>query len=156
MEGVYMQNRFARILSSALVLLVVASGIFAAPAGKTLYDRLGKKKGITAVVDDFVGRCAGDTRIAAFFKPDVADPARLKKFKDNLVAQICQASGGPCKYTGKDMKTAHAGMGISTADFNALVEDLVAALNKFKVADADQKALLGVLGPMKSDIVEKP
>jgi hemoglobin len=151
-----MQNRFARILSSALVLLVVASGIFAAPAGKTLYDRLGKKKGITAVVDDFVGRCATDARIKAFFKPDLDDPARLKKFKGNLVDQICQASGGPCKYTGKDMKTAHAGMGISSADFGALVEDLVAALDKAKVAEADKQTLLGVLGPMKSDIVEKP
>jgi hemoglobin len=156
MEEVKMHNRVTRILSTALLMLVVASCSFAAPKEKTLYDRLGKKKGITGVVDDFVGRAAGDTRIAAFFKPDVADPARLKKFKGNLVDQICQASGGPCKYTGKDMKTAHAGMGISSADFDALVEDLVAALNKAKVADADQKILLGVLGPMKSDIVEKP
>ena len=54
------------------------------------------------------------------------------------------------------MKSAHAGMGVSTADFNALVEDLVAALDKFHVAEADKNTLLGVLGPMKSDIVEKP
>ena len=53
------------------------------------------------------------------------------------------------------MKAAHAGMGISGADFNALVEDLVGALDKFKVKDADKNALLGVLGPMKGDIVEK-
>jgi hemoglobin len=151
-----MHNRITRILSSALLLLFVASCTLAAPKDKTLYDRLGGKKGITAVVDDFVGRAAGDSRIASFFKADVADPARLKKFKGNLVDQICQAAGGPCKYTGKDMKTAHAGMGISTADFTALVEDLVAALDKAKVAEADKNALLGVLGPMKSDIVEKP
>jgi hemoglobin len=156
MEGVNMHNRITRILSSALLLLFVASCTLAAPKDKTLYDRLGGKKGITAVVDDFVGRAAGDSRIASFFKADVADPARLKKFKGNLVDQICQAAGGPCKYTGKDMKTAHAGMGISTADFTALVEDLVAALDKAKVAEADKNALLGVLGPMKSDIVEKP
>jgi len=151
-----MQNRITRILSTALLLLFVASCSIAAPKDKTLYDRLGGKKAIVAVVDDFVGRVAGDARINGFFKADVADPAKLAKFKGNLVDQICQASGGPCKYKGKDMKTAHAGMGISTADFNALVEDLVAALNKFKVADADQQTLLGVLGPMKSDIVEKP
>jgi len=103
-----------------------------------------------------VGRCAGDARINGFFKATASDPKRLAKFKSNLVDQICEASGGPCKYKGKDMKTAHMGMGISTADFNALVEDLVAALDKFKVKEADKKALLGVLGPMSKDIVEKP
>lgn len=151
-----MQNRITRILSTALLLLFVASCSFAAPKEKSLYDRLGGKKAIVAVVDEFVGRAAADARINAFFKATAGDPARLATFKGNLVDQICEASGGPCKYKGKDMKSAHAGMGISTPDFNALVEDLVAALDKFKVAEADKQALLGVLGPMKSDIVEKP
>jgi hemoglobin len=122
---------------------------------KTLYERLGGKKSITAVVDDFVGRVAADSRINSFFKDTAADQKRLAKFKKNLVDQICQASGGPCKYMGKDMKTAHAGMGITSADFNALVEDLVAALDKFKVGDKEKNELLGALGPMKSDIVTK-
>jgi hemoglobin len=122
---------------------------------KSLYDRLGGKTAITAVVDEFVSRVAADTRINGFFAQTAADPARLKKFKGNLVDQICQASGGPCKYMGKDMKTAHMGMGISTGDFNALVEDLVGALDKFKVGQHEKDQLLGALGPMKSDIVEK-
>jgi hemoglobin len=122
---------------------------------KTLYERLGGKKSITAVVDEFVGKVAADTRINSFFQKTAADPKRLAKFKKNLVDQICQASGGPCKYMGKDMKSAHAGMGISSADFNALVEDLVAALDKFKVGEKEKNDLLGALGPMKSDIVEK-
>jgi len=141
---------------AAVLVLMTFSTLSVAKDKKTLYDNLGKKKGITAVVDDFVGRCAGDSRINGFFKATAADPKRLAKFKMNLVDQICQASGGPCKYTGKSMKEAHAGMGVSTADFNALVEDLVAALDKFKVAEADKNTLLGVLGPMKGDIVEKP
>ena len=82
-------------------------------------------------------------------------PSGSAKFKKNLVDQICQAGGGPCVYKGKDMKTAHAGMGISGGDFSALVEDLVAALDKFHVGDKEKNELLGVLGPMKSDIVEK-
>ncbi len=123
---------------------------------KTLYQRLGGKKAIVAVVDEFVGRVAADKRINGFFAATAADPQRLAKFKMNLVDQICMAGGGPCKYTGKDMKTAHMGMGISTADFNALVEDLTGALDKFKVGDREKGELLGVLGPMKSDIVEKP
>jgi hemoglobin len=126
-----------------------------APKEKSLYDRLGGKKAISAVVDQFVGNVAADDRINKFFSQAASDPARLASFKKKLVDQICQASGGPCKYTGKDMKTAHQGMGISEADFNALVEDLVKALDKFKVGETEKNQLLGALGPMKSDIVEK-
>jgi hemoglobin len=124
-------------------------------ADDTLYKSLGGKKAITAVVDDFVGRVAADDRINSFFKATASDPKRLATFKKNLVDQICEAAGGPCKYKGKDMKTAHAGMGIASADFDALVQDLVASLDKFMVKDGDKQALLGVLGPMKKDIVEK-
>ena len=122
---------------------------------KTLYERLGQKKAITAVVDEFVSRVAADTRINSYFAKTAADPKRLATFKMNLVNQICMASGGPCKYTGKDMKTAHAGMGITSGDFDALVQDLVAALDKFKVGEKEKGDLLGALGPMKSDIVTK-
>lgn len=122
---------------------------------KTLYERLGGKKAITAVVDEFVGRVAADTRINSFFAATAADPQRLGAFKMKLVDQICQASGGPCKYMGKDMKSAHMGMGITGPQFDALVGDLVGALDKFKVGEKEKGELLGALGPMKSDIVEK-
>jgi len=155
-----MMRRF--IAAAAVVLAAVTSvGLQAqGAAGKaapktTLYDRLGGKPAITAVVDEFVGNCAGDKRINTFFAATAANKDRLTKFKENLVNQICEASGGPCKYTGKDMKAAHAGMGVTGADFDALVEDLVKALDKFKVAKADKDTLLGVLGPMKAQIVEK-
>ena len=118
---------------------------------KSLYDRLGGKPAITAVVDDFVGRVAADTRINGKFA--TADIPRLKML---LVQQICEASGGPCTYTGRNMKTTHAGMGISSADFDALVSDLVATLNQFKVPEREKNELLGALGPMKGDIVENP
>lgn len=120
---------------------------------KSLYSRLGGKNSITAVVDEFVNNCATDTRINKFFAETAKDKKRLAKFKTNLVNQICQASGGPCKYAGKDMKTAHKGMGITDADFGALVEDLVKALDKFKVGATEKNELLGALGPMKGDIV---
>src|SRR5437016_12582497 len=131
------------------LMLVGTVGLYAQAkkpaAQKSLYTRLGKKPAIVAVVDDFVGNVAADKRINAFFAATAADKDRLAKFKGNLVDQICEAAGGPCKYKGKDMKTAHAGMGISTADFNALVEDLVKTLNKFKVGKTEQDQLLGVL-----------
>ena len=115
-----------------------------------MYDRLGGKPNITAVVDDFVVRIAVDRRINRFFAN-----TDIPSFKAKLVDQICEASGGPCKYTGKDMKTTHAGMGVTDADFNALVEDLVATLDKFKVPEKEKGELLGVLEPMRKDIVTR-
>jgi hemoglobin len=146
----------AFVIAGLLMSVASASLLGQAAKEKSLYDRLGGKKAITAVVDEFVSRVAADTRINGFFAQAAGDQVRLKKFKSNLVDQICQASGGPCEYMGKDMKTAHMGMGISTADFNALVEDLVGALDKFKVGQHEKDQLLGALGPMKTDIVEKP
>ena len=141
------------LLAGSLALSSATAILAQKPA--SLYDNLGGKKAITAVVDEFVGRVAADNRINTFFKQTASDPKRLASFKAKLVDQICEASGGPCKYKGKSMKAAHMGMGISGADFGALVEDLVGALDKFKVKEADKNALLGALGPMKSDIVEK-
>lgn len=120
-------------------------------AEKSLYDRLGGKPAITAVVDDFVGRVAVDPRINGKFA--TTDIPRLKML---LVEQICQASGGPCTYTGRSMKATHAGMGVSSAEFDALVGDLVATLNKFKVPEREKNELLGALAPMKKDIVTSP
>ena len=113
------------------------------------------KDAITAVVDRFVGHVAADKRINSFFAKTASDPEWLKMFKMNLVNQICEASGGPCRYTGKDMKSAHLGMGTSAGDFDALVEDLVWALDKLHVGKVEKADLLGALGPMKADIVEK-
>lgn len=120
---------------------------------KSLYARLGGKKSIKAVVDEFVNNVAADDRINKQFAATASDPKRLAKFKQKLVDQICQGTGGPCKYKGKDMKTAHTGMKITEADFTALVEDLIKALDKFNVPEAEKNELLGILGPMKGDIV---
>ncbi|MBA5873650.1 MAG: group 1 truncated hemoglobin [Nitrospira sp. CR1.2] len=146
---------FAMIIGLALTVSACNS-LGSTPSGHTsmetsLYDRLGGKTAITAVVDDFVGRVAADTRINGKFAN-----ANIPRLKSMLVDQICQASGGPCAYTGRDMKSTHAGMSVSSSDFDALVGDLVATLNKFKVPEREKNELLGALGPMKGDIVEKP
>jgi hemoglobin len=117
-------------------------------APKSLYDRLGGKPAITAVVDDFIGNVAGDGRINQRFVG-----ANIPRLKMMLVDQICQAAGGPCTYTGKSMLEAHKGMGIKDADFTALVEDLVKSLDTFKVRAQEKNELLGALGGMKPQIV---
>ncbi len=141
-------------LAVGMLITQAACSTLELPNGNTtasLYDRLGQKPAITAVVDEFVGNVAKDDRINSRFA--TTDIPRLKK---HLVDQICMATGGPCTYTGRDMITTHKGMRINDAEFTALVEDLVAALNTFKVPEAEQKELLGLLSPMKPDIVEVP
>jgi hemoglobin len=115
----------------------------------SLYERLGGLEAITAVVDSFVARCAEDERINPKFER--SDIRRLKKM---LVDQVCEATGGPCTYTGRDMRETHDGMGVTAGEFDALVEDLVATLNEFDVPQAEQEELLGLLAPMRGDIVE--
>ena len=116
---------------------------------RLLYERLGGKDAITAVIDDFVGRCAKDARIhGTFARTDIP------RLKASLVDQVCEAAGGPCTYSGRDMRTTHAGMSVTGGEFEALVEDLVATLGKFSVPAAETSELIGVLAPMRGDIVE--
>ena len=117
--------------------------------GGSLYERLGGKDAITAVVDDFVARCAADGRInGKFARTDIP------RLKANLVDQVCAAAGGPCTYTGRDMRTTHDGMSVTAGEFDALVGDLIATLDQFGVPEAEKAELLGALAPMRSEIVE--
>ena len=140
----------ATLAGATLMLGGCAGGGMSSMSEASLYQRLGGSSAITAVVDDFVGNVAADSRINARFGN--ADIPRLKRL---LVEQICQASGGPCTYSGRSMQAAHAGMGISESEFNALVEDLITTLDKFKVPAKEKGELLGALGGMKGDIVAR-
>ena len=121
--------------------------------GNSLYDQLGGMAGITTVIKDFVGIVAADNRINAFFAGTVSQN-RVGRLIELLSQQVAEASGGPVTYTGLDMKTAHAGMGISMEHFSALVEDLVMALDNAKVSEPAKMTLLGALAPLAADIVE--
>jgi hemoglobin len=120
----------------------------------SLYDRLGKEEGITKVVDDFVAAVIANDEYPPKLKEHFkrADVAVLKK---KLVDQIGEATGGPQRYTGKNMKDAHKGLGITNADFDALVASLKKALDDNKVGEKEQKELFALLGPMRKDVVEK-
>jgi len=140
----------SRAMLMAMVTLWCAA-CASAPPEPTLYQRLGGREAIKLVVDDFVANMAADPRVNGRFKG--LDAARVAKLQTNLADQICDAAGGPCAYLGRDMKTTHTGMGITDAEWTATVEDLVKALNKFKVGQKEQQELLGALGAMKKDIV---
>jgi hemoglobin len=143
--------------------VVLAAGCTAAPPAKhaapaekppagaksdALYRSLGGTDGIAKVVDAALGEIHNDLRINFFFeKTDMADLRRL------LIEQICAGTGGPCEYTGRSMEEAHSGLNITDADFNAFVEDLVRAMDSEKVPKDLQKQLLGVLGPMRPQVV---
>jgi hemoglobin len=115
----------------------------------TLYERLGGSDAINTVAVAFENRAATDDRINQKFAR--TDLNRLTK---EFVDQLCQDTGGPCRYTGRNMIETHANMGVTSGEFDAFMEDLVATLNEFNVAKADQDELLGLLKPMESEIVE--
>jgi hemoglobin len=145
----------ARGIGLRVVLAVAALNLMAcATMGDpppTLYKRLGGREGIAIVVGDFVTNMVGDSRVGARFKD--MKGADVEKLKSNLADQICDATGGPCSYVGRDMKTTHKGMKITEAEWSATVENLSKALDKNKVDPKDKSELLGLLIPMKADIV---
>lgn len=136
--------------TSAVTLSLTLAACAGTPAPKppSLYDRLGGQPAITAVVDDFVANVAADKRINGQFAN-----TNIPRLKMLLVEQICAGTGGPCQYTGRDMKSTHAHLKISEADFNALAEDLTRTLDKFKLPEKERGELMAILGPMKADIV---
>lgn len=136
------------------MLTVVALAVLTLPLPlaaqqASLYDRLGGRPAITAVVDDFVGRVAADPRINRKF-----ERSHIPRVKAMLVEQVCEATGGPCTYPGRSMRDSHKGMKVSEGEFDAMVEQLVTSLTTFKVPQAEQGELLGALAAMKRDIVE--
>ncbi len=128
---------------------LTAFSVSALAQQKSLYERLGGKDAISAVVDDFAQNVLADTRINKKFAK--SDPARLLA---NLKDFVCSATGGPCRYAGLDMKTSHKNMGVTAGEFTALVEDLVKTLDKLKVPAKEKKELLGALAGLRKDIVE--
>jgi hemoglobin len=123
-----------------------------APPPKSLYERLGGKDAIAKVVDTFMKNVAADTKLNKRFA--ALKGKRLDDFKQKVVDQLCEATGGDCKYEGKPMKDAHAKMKIKEEEWNAFLSDLKAALDEHEIAENDQADLMALLGPMHDDIVD--
>lgn len=136
-------------------LLLITSGILlagcAGTAPKTsLYERLGGLPALTAVTNRTIDRSAAEPAIHRSF-----EGIKLPALKASIVQQLCQATGGPCKYEGEAMPKAHKGLAITPAEFDGMVAQLVDTLDEFKVGARENNELLQILGPMKSDMAGK-
>lgn len=139
-----------RFSEATAILSLSCTLAFSAPAcADTLYQQLGGEPKINALATDLVARAHADPRIRDFF-----DGVSDKKLAGKIAEQFCALSGGPCTYTGRSMRRAHAGLHVSEAAFNALVEDLQDAMDAQHISSAAQNRLLALLAPMARDIIE--
>jgi hemoglobin len=138
--------------SMALLSLLLMNGTTAsAQAGDSLYKRLGGYDAIAAVTDDFIGRLATDKEVGRFFAG--ASVSTQKHIRQLVVDFLCNATGGPCLYLGRDMKTVHTGLKITEKDWDSSVKHLTATLDKFKVPSKEKGEVLGAISGLKKDIV---
>ena len=150
------KNHLISFLIAIAVLLscVGAARVASAQSGDSLYKRLGGYDALAAVTDEFIRRLATDKTLGRFFVGE-SDHSKMR-IRQLVLDQLCAATGGPCVYIGRDMKTAHKGLGITEEDWNIAVKHLVATMTKFKVPEKEQKEVAGALTTLKGDIVEKP
>ncbi len=134
--------------------LLLGVGVDAAQNKAPLFERLGGMPAIQAVSSGLVDRILADRRVNAWFAHAAASSENTARYKAALADFVCQNTGGPCKYMGLDMVAAHKGRRVTSAAFDAVVEDLVATLDALKVPAAEKAELLQVLGPLKASIVQ--
>jgi len=150
-------KRFAPFLYCTLAAFAAVAPFYVAPPQavaqqqKSLYQRLGGYDAIAAVTDDFIGRLATDPSLKRFFVTH--NKEGLTRIRQHVIDFLCNATGGPCAYTGQDMKTAHTGLNITEDDWNNSVKHLTATLDKFKVPDKEKGEVLGAISALKGDIV---
>ena len=148
-----MSKFLAHFVSLFAVLLICgnsASHAQTLPASDAVFQQFGGKAGIDKILADFLPLLLADERIKDTFKD--ADMDRL----GNLLAeQFCQLTGGPCTYSGKDMREAHKDMQLNNAQFNALAEDLQLAMEKNGVPSSAQNKLIAKLAPMQRTVVTR-
>jgi hemoglobin len=142
-----------RHLAACAILAVPLCATATLAQQKSLYQRLGGYDAIAAVSDEFIARLASDEQEKRFFI-GFSDDSKAR-IRQHVVDFICKATGGPCYYTGRDMKTAHAGSGISKADWERTLKIFGEVLDKFKVPEQERKDIAAAIGPLEKDIVEK-
>lgn len=118
--------------------------------GPTLFQRLGGKDTINAVVRELLAAGLADPRLSP--RMSKMDAARCES---QLTDLVCMATGGPCQYKGRDMKTAHTGANVTETEWQAFAENLVKTFDRFQVPARERADLLNLVGPTKADIVRR-
>ena len=152
-----MKKKRLACLVISLVALMSSVGLIGSASAQnnnSLYKRLGGYDALAAVTAEFITALATDKKLGRFFV-GASDNSKMK-IRQLVVDQLCAATGGPCVYIGRDMKSSHKGLGITEEDWNIAVKHLLNTLNKFEVPEKEQKELAGALMGLKADIVEKP
>ncbi|RMQ49833.1 Globin protein [Pseudomonas cichorii] len=140
-------------MSRLLMCLMIALLVGCAqqpPRDDSLYQDLGQRAGIQRIVEGMLMNIARDDRIVERFRK--IDIVRLR---DKLVEQFCVEAGGPCQYTGSSMAESHKGQNLTRSDFNALVENLIDAMDAEKIPVPVQNRLIARLAPMRGEVIEK-
>jgi len=151
-------THIARAMTLVAAVFMVTAGTTTAMAQvkqPSLYERLGGAYNIATVVDDFIERLLVNATLNA--NPAISEArTRVPKagLKFYVTAMVCEVSGGPCKYTGRAMKESHEKLNISQAEWDAMVVDFKATLNRFKVPQREQQELITIVGSTKNDIVQ--
>ena len=141
-----MKTHFAALVVLASLVLTGCQSFQREP-DNSLYLQLGERAGIADVVEDLLYLIVDDTRISHQFKG-----INVAQFHRNLTDQLCELSGGPCQYSGREMRESHAAMGITNTQFNALAENFILAMEENDVPTAAQNRLIKKLLPMYPDI----
>lgn len=132
----------------ASFLFFSASSVNLYAETKSLYEKVGGTEGITTVVEVFLANVGADDRINSRFATTDLDNLKML-----LIEQVCEATGGPCTYSGKNMLDAHKGMDITEEEFGALAEQMSKAMMSSGVGQEEHDTIMGVLGGMHDDIV---
>jgi hemoglobin len=136
-----------------LAMLLLALGLVSSAQEKTtLYERLGRYDGIARITDEYLRGVRSDPQLARFIGRGTDSLVRARQL---LKEQLCAMTGGPCAYIGRDMKTAHGGLGITEADWSLNMKYMSAAVAKAHVADGDRDEFLALIEALKQQIVEK-
>jgi len=130
-----------------------AGSILLSQEKSSLYQRIGGYDKIASIAHDYFDRIRSDPHFKRFGGGRSQDS--LKRARQLLVDQFCWLAGGPCVYIGRDMKTAHGGLGITDDDWDANMKHLAWALDNNKVQPNEKEELLSIIDAYRKDIVEK-
>ena len=133
----------------ALTLAALLSACSGTQDTENLYTAIGGEAGVEEIADNFIMEIANDDRVIAYF-----EDANVDRFRQFFIEHLCMLTDGPCEYTGDTLVDTHVGMNVTVAAFNAIVEDLMAAMNKADIAIGTQNRLLARMAQLREQIIQ--